>query len=76
MTSTKEDSRIRKSEILTDGERAEFDAWVGSYPTKTDAKEALGVTINTLDRLLLKGSASPETITKVRQALAARKNSH
>jgi hypothetical protein len=59
--------RKRKSEQMTPEERRAFRKWVGEQPTKIDAAAALPVSIGTLDRLLILGSGSPETIQKVRE---------
>lgn len=59
--------RRRRSERLTDSERELFSSWVASFDTKTDAKEALGVSIVTLDNVLLRGSGRPDTIAKIRE---------
>ena len=64
-------TRIRKSEKLTDQERKIFKKWVDNCPTKIDACEALGFTRPRLDRLLYKGSGKPDAIKAIREVLQA-----
>ena len=64
-------ARKRKSEKLTPEEHKAFKKYVASFPTKIDATEALNVTRPTLDGLIFRGSGRPETIEKVRKAIAA-----
>lgn len=62
-------SRVRKSEALTDQERADFTKWVDSQPTKIDAAETIGIHRVSLDRIMLAGSGSPENIERIRKVL-------
>lgn len=63
-------TRQKKSEALSKEDMKEFRKWVRKFPTKQDAREILGVNIKTLDSTLLKGSASPETIAKIRKVIS------
>lgn len=62
-------NRIRRSEALTPEEHERFKEYVGSFPTKVDAMEALETTWPTLDRIILKGSGRPASIEKIRKAI-------
>ncbi len=62
--------RIRKSEALSADEWRLFLEYVKSFQTKIDAMEALNVTMPTIDRIMLKGTGRPDTIKKIREALA------
>lgn len=68
---TSKQERVRKSERMTSDERVKFTQWVGSFLTRLDAAEALGVHVNTIDRLLITGQGSPATIKDVRTAIKA-----
>lgn len=62
--------RKRRSEKLNPDEFRAFKKWVGSFDTKTDAKDALEVSTVTLDMVLIKGSGRPDTIEKIRSKIA------
>ena len=61
--------RKRKREYLTATELSAFKKIVKSFPTKTDAMQVIGFNHVTLNNILEKGYASPESIKKVRFAL-------
>ena len=63
--------RKRKSEKLSKDEFRALKKFVTSYPTVVEAAETIGIHRNVLDLVIIKGSGSPETIQKVRQAVAA-----
>lgn len=69
MTPTKK-PRDRRSEKLTNIEFAQFKKWVKSFDVKVEASEALRITRQAVDRILLTGSASPSTIIKIRKAIS------
>lgn len=59
----------RKSERLTDDAFAALKQYAKGFNTAIECAEAIGINRVVLDRLLLVGSASPETITKVKTAI-------
>lgn len=63
--------RKRKSEKLSKDEFKALKSFVGGFDTVVDAAENIGIHRNVLDLVLIKGSGSPETIQKVRTAIAA-----
>lgn len=67
-------TRRRRSEQMTKEEHKAFTKWVQSFPTQIDAAIALGVTRITIGNLVLKGSGSPETISKIREKFTGTSN--
>lgn len=63
--------RRRKSEKLTGMELRSLKAFRKKFDTEVDCAVAIGIDRVVLNRILLKGSASPDTIIKIREALAA-----
>jgi IS30 family transposase len=61
----------KKSIVLTAEQRRDFAKWVKKHTTKKEAAEALGVMPFTIDRILMTGRCSPDTIEKIETALAA-----
>jgi sugar diacid utilization regulator len=61
--------RRRKSEVLTSDEKKALQKFISSHHTMVDAAETLGIPRNTLDRVKLTGSGSPETIQAIREKL-------
>lgn len=66
-------TRSRKSERLTAEERKALKAFRKTFNTEVDCAVAIGIDRLVLNRVLLIGSASPATITKIRAALATAK---
>lgn len=64
-------SSKRRSVKLTKEEFTEFKKWVKAFDVKVQASEELGITRQAVDRIMLTGSASPETIQKIREVLNA-----
>lgn len=62
--------RKRRSEALSKEEHKAFIKHYQSFPTKTDAEEYFGVKRQVLDLVVLKASASPETINKIRSTIS------
>lgn len=58
--------RVRKSEKFTKEEYSALVKWVNSQLTKIDAGELLGISRQTLDRVLITKSGSPDTVNKIR----------
>ncbi len=63
--------RRRKSEKLTKREFRSLKAFRNKFDTEMDCAVKIGIDRVVLNRVLLVGSASPETIGKIREALAA-----
>lgn len=61
----------RRSVKLTPDEKKAFKKLMNTYDLKIEAAEAIGVTRQVLDLVLIKGSGSPETIDRIRKAIAA-----
>lgn len=61
--------RKRRSEPLTKDEQKTFLKYVGSFPTKIDAAEAIGVSRPTLDGILFRGTGRPDVIQSIRKKL-------
>ena len=59
----------RKSEKLTKEAFAALKQYAKSFNTGVECAEAIGISRVVLDRVLLIGSASPETIAKVKTAI-------
>lgn len=64
-------SRDRRGERLLPNEKKFLRAFLKQCGTKVAAASEIGVTVITLDRLLLTGSGKPETIAKVRLKIAS-----
>lgn len=64
-------TRKRKSEPLTKDEQAALKKYCNSFHTAIDCAEAIGISREVLGRVLLVGSGAPETISKIRTAIAA-----
>lgn len=62
-------TRRKKSEALAQDEMKSLRRLLKQYPTDADRAEKLGIDRNTMNRVLGKGSGSPETIAKIREAL-------
>jgi len=63
---TQIEQRRRKSEQLTKDEYKAFLKALRTFPTKIDAAAYFDITRQVLEMVAIKGSGSPETITKVR----------
>lgn len=64
-------NRVRKSVKLSREQLEALKTWVSEQDTKLDAADELGVAPNTLDRVLLAGSGSHDTIEKIKAKIAA-----
>lgn len=62
--------RKRRSEALTKEEQRLFVKLYNSFATKADAEYTIGLKRQILDMVALKGSASPESIQVIREALS------
>ena len=63
-------TRKKKKEAIPTAEFKAFSKWVSQQMTKTDAAAEVGVTFVTLDKVLTKRTASPETIAKIRKVIS------
>lgn len=63
--------RKRKSEPLTKDELKSLQKFVSQFHTVIDASEALGISRQTLDRVLVIGKGSPETVSRIKENLPA-----
>jgi hypothetical protein len=61
--------RKRKRDVLTKEEHRSLLKYVKTFPTIVDAAFAIGIHRNVLDLVMIKGSGSPETISKIKIAL-------
>jgi hypothetical protein len=61
--------RRRKSELLRKEEWTALKKYVAGFHTVIDAAVAIGVNRQTLDRVLLIGKGSPESINAIREKL-------
>lgn len=61
--------RRRKTELLTKEEHNSLKKYVASFHTVIDAAVALGINRQTLDRVLIIGKGSPESISIIREKL-------
>lgn len=61
--------RVRKSVKLSPLEFKAFKKYVNGKETKVDASIEIDITRPTLDRVLLSGSGSPETIEKIKAVI-------
>lgn len=64
-------TRKRKSDPLTREEFAALKQYRKTFHTAVDCADAIGIKREVLDRVLIVGSGSPETIEKIRTAIAA-----
>lgn len=62
-------TRRRKSERLSKKEAAALRKFVASFDTKIDAFLEIGITKPTMDIVLVRGTAHPDTCRKIRAAL-------
>lgn len=60
----------RKSASLTPDELRDFKKFMGKYLTVAAAADAIGIERQKLDRFLLAKRSSPETIEKIKAAIA------
>lgn len=65
-------TKSRKSERLTAEEKKALKQFRKGFTTEVDCAVAIGIDRLVLNRVLLIGSASPATITKIRAALSAK----
>jgi hypothetical protein len=63
--------RRRRSEPLTRDEHKALKSFINTFPTVIDAAESIGIPRQTLERVKILGSGSPETIAAIRQTIAA-----
>jgi hypothetical protein len=63
----------RKSEALTTDEFTALKQFAGGFRTVVECAEVIGISRVVLDRILIVGSGSPETATKIRAALRKKK---
>jgi hypothetical protein len=61
--------RKRKRDVLTKDEHKALLKYVKSFPTIIDAAFTIGIHRNVLDLVMIKGSGSPETISKIKAVL-------
>jgi hypothetical protein len=61
--------RRRRSELLTKEEHKVLLKYLNTFPTLVDAAYAIDIPRQTLERVKIIGSGSPETIQKVREKL-------
>ena len=61
----------RKSIALSEEEFASLKQYAKQFNTGVECAETIGIHRNVLDRILLAGSGSPESIEKIRAALTA-----
>jgi hypothetical protein len=61
--------RKRKRDVLTKEEHRSLLKYVKTFPTIVDAAFAIGIHRNVLDLVMIKGSGSPEAISKIKIAL-------
>jgi hypothetical protein len=62
----------RKSEALTKDEFTALKQFAKGFRTVVECAEAIGISRVVLDRILIVGSGSPETVEKIRAALPAK----
>lgn len=62
-------TKRRKSVRLTPAEFKSFKKYVKDHITQLDAAMEIGITRPTLERMLVMGQGSPETIGKIRQVI-------
>lgn len=61
----------RKSEKLSKEELALLKKYLKGFNTVIECADAIGIHRNVLDRVILAGSGSPDTISKIRTAIGA-----
>lgn len=59
----------RRSVKLTEKEVAKLEKYMAAFGTIVECAEVIGIHRNVLDRVILTGSGSPETIEKIRVVL-------
>lgn len=69
MQRVKEVEKRRKSVRLSKDERKALKDFRDSYATAVECADAIGISYQVLERVLLVGSGSPDTINKVRAAI-------
>jgi hypothetical protein len=62
-------TRKRKSEPLSKAEHSSLKQYRKKFYTTQDCADTIGISREVLDRVILVGSGSPETIAKVRAVL-------
>jgi Na+-transporting methylmalonyl-CoA/oxaloacetate decarboxylase beta subunit len=67
--------RKRRSVRMEKAEHVEFIALYLGFHTKLDAEEAIGISRQILDMVVLKGSASTDSIGKIRKYMKAHRKS-
>jgi hypothetical protein len=65
------EKRKRRSESLSKEEHKAFVKFFQSFPTKVDAEIHFEIKRQVLDLVAIKGSGSPETISKIKAVLEA-----
>lgn len=65
----KNTERRRKSELLTKDEHKSLLKFINTFPTLIDAADSIGLPRQTLERVKIIGSGSPETIGLIREKL-------
>lgn len=63
----------KKSEPLTDNEVVALKEYRELYSTDVACAASIGIDRNVLERVILKGSGSPDTVAKIRKAIKKRK---
>lgn len=59
----------RRSALLTETEKRRLTKYMDTFATIVESAEAIGIHRNVLDRVILTGSGSPETVEKIRKAV-------
>jgi hypothetical protein len=59
----------KKSEPLTGAEQRKLKSYRKQFAKSTDCASSIGIDRNVLERLLLTGSAAPDTIEKIRAVI-------
>lgn len=67
------DATKRKSIALTSEEFASLKKYAKQFNTAVECAESIGIHRNVLDRILLAGSGSPDSVEKIKAALLAAK---
>lgn len=62
----------RKSEALTKDEFTALKQFAKGFRTAVECAEVIGISRVVLDRILIVGSGSPETVEKIRTAIATK----
>lgn len=61
--------RRRKTELLRKEEHTALKKYVASFATVADAAQEIGINRQTLDRVLLIGKGSPESVQTIREKI-------